>query len=59
MSVCQQIFELGLGEHSKRQEEVDQFWGCVEDAKKENKVLGMVSINNFLESKKRVSYSPL
>ena len=54
MAICQQIFEYGLQEHAKRDEEINSFWECVEEAKTENKELGMVAIENFMNIKKKV-----
>ncbi|XP_060081778.1 dynein regulatory complex subunit 3-like [Ylistrum balloti] len=53
VAICHQMFEYGLKEHEKRDSEVKQFWECVEDAKQENKNLGMQAINNFMVVKKR------
>ena len=52
--ICLQIFEYGLQEHAKRDEEANSFWECVEEAKTENKELGMVAIENFVNMKKKV-----
>lgn len=54
MRICHQIFDYGLQEHSKRQDEVTQFWECVEEAKSENKAMGMKTIEEFIADKKRV-----
>lgn len=48
------MFDYGLKEHEKRDSEVKQFWECVEDAKQENKNLGMYAITDFMVVKKRV-----
>ncbi|KAL4240950.1 Dynein regulatory complex subunit 3 [Mactra antiquata] len=48
------IFDYGLQEHEKRQEEVNQFWECVEEAKTENKDAGTFYIDEFLNMKKKV-----
>lgn len=53
VAICQQIFEYGLQEHAKRDEEINSFWECVEEAKTENKELGMVAIENFMNIKKK------
>ena len=55
MHICMQIFDFGIGEHEKREEEVKSFWECVEEAKQDNKRLGMLHIDDFTEMKKRVS----
>ncbi|XP_046348948.1 dynein regulatory complex subunit 3-like [Haliotis rufescens] len=52
--ICHQIFDYGLQEHSKRQDEVTQFWECVEEAKSENKAMGMRTIEDFIADKKRL-----
>lgn len=54
VAICFQVFEYGLQEHAKRDEEVGQFWECVEEAKKENKEMGMKFINEFMVTKKRL-----
>ncbi|KAK3089457.1 hypothetical protein FSP39_003766 [Pinctada imbricata] len=54
VAVCSQIFDFGLVEHKKREEEVKQFWECVEEAKQENKEIGMKAIDNFTNMKKKV-----
>lgn len=56
MQVCQQLFDLGLQEYEKRKAEVDMFWECVNEAKEENKDLGMQAIEAFMAEKKRVSH---
>jgi len=50
--VCQQLFEFGLQEYEKRKAEVDMFWECVNEAKEENKELGMKAIEDFMAEKK-------
>ncbi|KAK3789570.1 hypothetical protein RRG08_016249 [Elysia crispata] len=54
MAVCQQLFEFGLQEYDKRKAEVDMFWECVNEAKQENKEMGMDAINEFMKDKKRI-----
>ncbi|XP_013395045.1 dynein regulatory complex subunit 3-like [Lingula anatina] len=54
VATCHQIFEYGLQEHERRMEEVNQFWDCIEEAKRENKEMGMKQINQFMEYKKRL-----
>ena len=54
VGICKQIFDYGLQENSKRQDEVNQFWECVDEAKTENKDAGNVHIENFMNMKKRV-----
>ena len=52
--MCVEIFKYGLKENDKRKEEVTSFWECVEEAKSENKVVGMKTIETFMEEKKKV-----
>ncbi|XP_064618992.1 dynein regulatory complex subunit 3-like [Lineus longissimus] len=54
VQVCLQIFEYGLEEHSKREEEVHQFTECVDEAKQDNKQMGMLGIAYFMEFKKKL-----
>lgn len=56
MQICIQIFDFGIVEYEKREEEVKSFWECVEEVKQDNKRLGMVYIDEFIEIKKRVRY---
>lgn len=56
MQFCLQIFEFGIAEHEKREEEVKSFWECVEEAKQDNKRLGMMHIDDFTEMKKKVNH---
>ena len=53
-AICHQVFELGLARHEERMNEVNMFWECIEEAKKENKELGTAHISNFMEYKKQV-----
>lgn len=48
VAVCMKIFVYGLEQDSKRQEEVDTFFECMEEAKKENKDLGVTEVEEFL-----------
>ena len=52
--ICHQIFEYGLEKHNERQTEVKMFWECIEEAKKENKDMGMKKIKGFMDYKKDV-----
>ena len=49
------MFQLGLAEHAKRQREVEEFYASVQDAKVENKDLGIDKIQLFNRYKKKVS----
>lgn len=53
-AICHQIFEYGLEKNAERQAEVKMFWECVEEAKQENKEMGMKKIKEFTEYKKEV-----
>ncbi|KAL8623453.1 hypothetical protein ACOMHN_061966 [Nucella lapillus] len=53
-AICQQLFEYGLQEHKKREAEVAMFWDCVDDAKTENKDVGMRAVDTFLLEKKQL-----
>lgn len=52
--VCQQIFELGLTKHEERMAEVNMFWECIADAKRDNGLTGVNKINSFMEYKKQL-----
>ncbi|KAH3872436.1 hypothetical protein DPMN_035652 [Dreissena polymorpha] len=54
VGICKQIFDYGLQENNKRQEEVNQFWECAMEAKTENKDTGIAHIENFMKMKKKV-----
>lgn len=53
-TVCQQLFDFGLQEYEKRKAEVDMFWECVNEAKDENKDMGMKAIEDFMAEKKSI-----
>lgn len=53
-AICMQLFEFGLQESTKREEEVNQFWECVHEAKNENKQAAMDCIKDFVVYKKKV-----
>ncbi len=55
--ICQQVFELGIAKHEERVQEVRMFWECINEAKQENKDLGMSHISQFMEYKKQVQFS--
>lgn len=54
LNVCQGMFELGLKEHEKREEEIKSFFDSISDAQEENKNRGVKSINDYSEYKKKV-----
>ncbi len=56
VGICQKVFEVGLKEHARRKKEVDEFYSCVDDAKKENKEMAIIKIDEFKKYKKKVSY---
>ncbi|KAJ8037161.1 Dynein regulatory complex subunit 3 [Holothuria leucospilota] len=53
VAICQQVFSFGLQEHEKRQKEVSEFYACVEEAKKENKEMGVTKIADFDKYRKK------
>ncbi|XP_064595278.1 dynein regulatory complex subunit 3-like [Liolophura sinensis] len=53
-AICMQLFEFGLQESTRREDEVNQFWECVHEAKNENKQTAMDSIKDFMVYKKKV-----
>ena len=53
-SICVQIFEFGLVEHQKREDEVKMFWECLNEAKDDNKKMGLQHIEEFLDFKKKL-----
>lgn len=54
VGICQQVFEVGLKEHERRKKEVEEFYSCVDDAKKENKEMAIKKIDEFKKYKKKV-----
>ena len=54
VGICKQVFDLGLAEHAKRQKDVEEFYACVQEAKVENKDMGIVKIGEFNRYKKKV-----
>ena len=54
VGICKQVFEVGLKEHERRKKEVDEFYSCVDDAKKENKEMAIKKIDEFKKYKKKV-----
>jgi hypothetical protein len=55
MSICKGIFDFGLRERSKRKEEVDSFFSCLEEALTDNKEDGVSHIQEYIEFKKKVN----
>ncbi|XP_069691583.1 dynein regulatory complex subunit 3-like [Periplaneta americana] len=52
--VIQQIFKIGLEQHNIRQEEIRQFFNCVNAAKEETRVFSQQKIEEFLEKKTKL-----
>lgn len=49
------MFNLGLREHEKREEEINSFFGSINEARDDNKNQGVKCINDYSEYKKKVS----
>nr|KAG5706920.1 hypothetical protein BaRGS_021426 [Batillaria attramentaria] len=45
--ICHNMFEFGLEAYSKRMDEVNLFWECINEAKSENREAGMKAISDF------------
>ena len=54
LDLCQEMFDLGLKEHEKREEEIGSFFGSIGEAREDNKNLGVKCINEYSEYKKKV-----
>ena len=54
VAICKQVFVIGLEEHDRRRKEVEEFYFCVDDAKKENKATAIRTIDEFKKYKKKV-----
>lgn len=52
--MCQEMFTLGLKEHTKREEEISLFFTSVKDAREENTNVGVKCINEYITYKKKV-----
>ncbi|EDV27345.1 uncharacterized protein TRIADDRAFT_20807 [Trichoplax adhaerens] len=52
VELCKEIFQFGLKEHNKREEECNHFFSALNDAKNENRCIGIDAINIFEEFKK-------
>lgn len=48
VEVCKQLFDFGLGDHQKRDEEVKQFLECIDEAEQANKRMGEDRIAEFM-----------
>lgn len=56
VNVCNDIFAFGLKESTKRKEEVDSFFSCMEEALTENKRIGVSYIQEYIDFKKKVHF---
>ena len=54
--MCQEMFTLGLKEHTKREEEISLFFTSVKDAREENTNVGVKCINEYITYKKKVRF---
>lgn len=50
------MFDLGLKEHEKRQEEISSFFGSIKEAREDNKQQGVKCIDDYCEYKKKVIF---
>ena len=48
------MFNLGLKEHEKREEEINSFFSSISEARDDNKNQGVKCINDYSEYKKKV-----
>ena len=53
-NICQEMFEFGLAEHQKRQDEVESFFTCISEAAQDNKNDGVGHIQKYLVFKRKV-----
>ncbi|KAI8506378.1 Dynein regulatory complex subunit 3 [Branchiostoma belcheri] len=53
-AICQQIFEYGLKEHQRRGDEVSGFQTAVDEAKEDNRNMGMRKINDFNDYRRKL-----
>ncbi|XP_064414308.1 dynein regulatory complex subunit 3 isoform X2 [Latimeria chalumnae] len=54
VAICQQIFEYGLQQYEKREDEVKTFHECIQEAIKDNQDMGSKLIREFEDSKSEV-----
>ena len=54
VGLCKEIFQFGLKEHNKREEECQQFFTALSDAINENRGTGIEAIEAFEGFKKAV-----
>ena len=54
VDVCQMIFDFGMEQSAKRDEEINTFVTCLEEAKHENKMKGIDQVERFLVYQKTV-----
>ena len=55
MVICVQLFEYALDKHGERNVEVDMFFECINEAKTENRTIGIAKIDEFMEYKNEVT----
>ena len=55
MVICVQLFEYALGKHEERIAEVDTFYDSINEAKEDNRKMGIAKIDNFIEYKAEVT----
>ena len=56
IDVCRMIFNFGMEQSLKRDEEVVTFFSCLEEAKQDNKLKGVKQVENFLIYQKTVGF---
>ena len=53
--ICIQLFEYALGKHNERNGEVTTFYECINEAKEDNRNMGVTNIDEFIQYKAVVS----
>ena len=56
VSACKELHSFGKEQKDMRQKEVDEFWKCLREAKKNNTEEATNAINLFNEWKKKVEF---
>ena len=54
-AVCKEMYEFGKEQKRLRQIEVEEFWKCLNDAKRANTDEATISINVFMEFKQKIT----
>ena len=49
--ICIQLFDYALGKHNERNCEVTTFYECINEAKEDNRKMGITNIDEFMEYK--------